>query len=60
VESANRIAMLSTMEKLGTTAPHRIMPAKIIDHLVVEFGSPGDICAAFAVQGTTITTARPS
>ncbi|MGH6617792.1 DeoR/GlpR family DNA-binding transcription regulator [Sphingomonas sp.] len=60
VAGANRIAMLSTADKLGTTAPHRIMPVKNIDHLVVEFGSPGDICTAFAAQGTTITTARPS
>ncbi|QNQ10051.1 DeoR/GlpR family DNA-binding transcription regulator [Sphingomonas alpina] len=60
VGSANRVAMLSTAEKLGTTAPHRIMPVKSIDHLIVEYGSPGDICAAFAAQGTTIITARPS
>lgn len=53
-ERAAALATTATDEKLGTAAPFAIVPAHLVNHLVVEADAPDGVVEALGALGVTV------
>ncbi|MFC0685237.1 DeoR/GlpR family DNA-binding transcription regulator [Novosphingobium clariflavum] len=59
-DSSQRVIVLATNEKLGTSAPHRILPTDRIDQLVIEHDAPDGPASELTAHGAALLRAAPA
>jgi DeoR/GlpR family transcriptional regulator of sugar metabolism len=60
VARSDRIAALVTSDKVETRAPFQVAALGILDHLVLEFGTPEETVSALANAGPKVILGQPS
>jgi DeoR/GlpR family transcriptional regulator of sugar metabolism len=59
VARSDRIAALVTMDKVETRAPFQVAALEVLDHLVLEFGTPEETVLALANAGPKVILGQP-
>jgi DeoR/GlpR family transcriptional regulator of sugar metabolism len=59
VTRSDRIAALVTADKVATRAPFQVAALGVLDHLVLEFGTPEETVSALASAGPKVILGQP-
>lgn len=59
VAQCGRILLLVANEKLGEQAPHRILPVRTVDHVVIEYDASDEAARELRSVGTGVLRAEP-